>query len=553
VLAGQKLFSQQRSSDLPTVKIEQIVNSKKKFISIPWARKGESLDTTVYRLNPVDTFIYAHKVSNLFGSGGTLPPFREFFKNYNFNYEASLGSHISPHLVAAADYADETLQTQGKFSLGYFKGNVENSNNLSFDFNASADYLLTTDLPFLDTVKPFISVLFLTDNYKLYGLENGLDTGVVANPTSRGRTISDFKFGIKNSSESLIKYNINFDFAYTGLNDKVTEPQEEITKNTSESESGLAAEFSFSAGKILNTILGINFKGRNYETPLGGSQLSPSILTGKCIFESKIGNAFLATIGVVYSQAQGTAIQSVNLDKQTFIAAPVSVNYSGLDKLSLFAKYLPELRLQPLKEYALTSPYISVPNILIEKIPSKAELGFKYSSESMNFIGTVFLEQAEKKGVVNSSVDTLGKLFLDYAETDILGFKFEGNYQSSPYYLSVSSTYTKARKARTDTLLPMTPVLWANSKIGCEVTEELKLNAESEIITEQNTTFAPLVSNLPKLPTSIIFNLNAEYRYSDMTFFAGVKNITNAKKYLFANYLAPGLEVLCGLRGKLEF
>mgnify|MGYP003378685094 CR=1 FL=1 len=107
-LLSENLFSQLRSGDIPSVRIEQIVNSKKKFISIPWARKGESLDTTIYRINPIDTFIFAHTISHLFGSGGALPPFREFFKNYKVNYSASIGSYLTPEAVS---YTHLTLPT----------------------------------------------------------------------------------------------------------------------------------------------------------------------------------------------------------------------------------------------------------------------------------------------------------------------------------------------------------------------------------------------------------------------------------------------------------
>ncbi len=532
-LLSENLFSQLRSGDIPSVRIEQIVNSKKKFISIPWARKGESLDTTIYRINPIDTFIFAHTISHLFGSGGALPPFRVFFKNYKVNYSASIGSYLTPEVNVVGDYIDDLLQAQGKIDLSYTNGHINNSNNLSLNTFVSGTYKLTTDLPFLDTFNTFTKLSYKSNSYNLYG--NTIDS------STRFRSESEIELGIKNTSESKVKYNIHFGLEGTSLIDN----RNSSPKNYSELYSKIGSEFNFKIAKIVNAIIAVDIKGGNIEIPLNSLQISPSLIKAKFIIESKLSDEFLITIGAVY---YNSSIGTTN-ENSKFLAAPVSVSFTGLDRITLFAKYLPEFKVQTINEISSSCPYIFIKNIIPEKTPSKAEVGAKYNSEILLFETKVFIEQSENKAYINSNSDSIGYLFLDYLESDLSGLNFEGSFNLTPFHLNINSVYSIAKKARTDTIIPMSPTLKANSKIGYDVNNELRIEIGSEFITEQNTS---LLNNTPRLPSSLLFSIGGSYYYNnDITFILEGKNITNQKKYSWNNYLAPGLEIVLGVRGNL--
>ncbi|TAK62045.1 MAG: hypothetical protein EPO24_05280, partial [Bacteroidetes bacterium] len=166
-------FSQSAPQDttrsMPRLEIPEITIVGKKAITLPFARKGEIYDVDIYEAPPPDSSLLGERLATAMPIG-LMPNDEEKRLPLHASAEGAFGSYATGKLRLYLDYTKGLWTFYGNSGFASTEGHVDNAKGSSFDINANARTLLSTDNNVLKTLQLLLGAKLQTENYGMFAL-----------------------------------------------------------------------------------------------------------------------------------------------------------------------------------------------------------------------------------------------------------------------------------------------------------------------------------------------------------------------------------------------
>lgn len=520
----------QGPSDLPPLEIENVTVIGRRMVVLPKARKGEVYDTTLYTLPPGDTLLFGERISNLGGTGGTLPVFGEFESPLKLDAEASFGSFLSPRALVRAEYIRPTFDVTGTVDYRGTAGHVDSAEASSLLIGASISKAFgDAELP-LNRFRLFGGFERLGDSYFLYGN--------TVTPFDRSRAITRFNIGLRSEEDLPVEFSIDFGLDHSSVEDRDVDTLRDVSATTPAFSADVAAIISDST---LRATGGVDFltTSMNYSMPT----LTPAYFSVRGGLEWRPSPGLMIAGGVFYANGEHSDSGSTSLGMLRLAA-----RYEVTRDLSLFAWFAPELRAPTYRERIMHAPYVDREIVLRpERVPVLAVAGVRFGFADMAALeirGRYETAEATPVIVATAPGD------LTYAFVDSRTVGIEGSIRMK-VARSVTVTgdviFRTAVEDSTDEQLPMTPAIDVRGRLDFALSPELDIFGSLVFQSVQQTALGqPAFGDIP---ARFLLGGGAAYRLMEnLQAFAEISNLLNYKYDLWQNYSAPGLEVRGGVR-----
>jgi outer membrane receptor protein involved in Fe transport len=520
---------------LPQLDIEEVTVVGKRVITLPKARKGEVLDTSGYRLPQNDTLIFGDRVSNLGGPGGTLPGYRELTSPLRLNYEASIGSYISPHGLFQAEYLQKRFGLTGVIDYRGTMGHVDSAEASSLLVSGHGSVLIGGDGEGPPRSLVSADIEYIGDSYTLYGDSLA--------PFDRSRAATRFNAGFKSQEDGLVNYLLNVEIARTGIGDQLRDSSADVSALSA------GVGFMLSAGTdSLRGNLRVDYAATSlhYETPTN----SPSYVSIQLNGEWVPAPRFFVTGGLLYANAQHSDSGS-----STLFMPRASLRYELNETVSIFGWFIPELRAPSYRNRIMEAPYVDREIVLKpESVPVRLAGGVRLTTEPMVIEARATFESAVNTPVVTAA-STAGHLRYDHVDTRTVGAEGSIQLHVIPNIdIEGDAVIRSATVVDLDQQVPMTPQIDLRGRINYAVTPAIELFGTLDFKTAQQTTLADSLFNddLRQIPARFLLGGGGSYKVSDVfELFVGISNLLNYSYDWWQNYSAPGFEIRGGVRGRL--
>jgi outer membrane receptor protein involved in Fe transport len=533
-LLGVAPIRAQQGDGLPKLDVETITVVGKRVLTLPKARKGEVLDTSIYRLPATDTLLFGERVSNLSGTAGPLPGYRELASPLRLNYEASLGSYLSPRALVRGEYLQKSYDFAGVIDYMGTQGHIDSAKASSFLLGAHGSVAVGGDDPAIPKSRVSGDLEYLGDSYFLYGNR--------ATPFDRSRTGTRLVAGFRSQQDGPVDYTFNVDLGNTSIDDRLRDS----TRNAS----ALAAGVNFELGAGGDSLRG-RF-GLDYSTTslrYDSSTFTPAYIALRLGGDWVPAPGLFVTAGIFYANGQHSDSGSTML-----LLPRASIRYQLDPQISLFAWYAPELRPPSYRSFIMRAPYVDRQITLRpEKVPVNLSAGMRLATEPMTIEARALFRSADNTPVVAASA-TPGSLRYAYVNSRTVGA--EGTIELTvvpDITVQGDALFESAIIRESSEQLPMTPQIDLRGRIDYRLNQKLGLFATLGFQSAQRTVLADsaLPEKLREIGSRALIGGGASYGITDnLGIFAEFSNLLNYNYEVWQNYLAPGFEIRAGVRGK---
>jgi hypothetical protein len=537
LLGTASTLSAQTGDQLPTLEIESVTVIGRRVVVLPTARKGEVADSTIYDLPPNDSLLHGARLSNLGGTGGVLPGYRELEAPARMAIEGSIGSYFSPRARAHAELIRRGFDLSGTVDYRGTAGHIDSAEASSLLLAATGSLVIEGDA-FVPRQRLTAEVERIGDGYFLYGNP--------VTPYDRSRNALRVGIGIQSEEDRSMNYAFDLNLARTVVEDRLGD--------SSATASALSPQAAFRLGGIrLIEPLELLFRASYITTSLeyGTSTRSPShssiSLDGRYDLSPKLS----LRGGIIY-QAAGSSDSGTT--SATMLMPRVAVRYDLDSALSLNAAFTPEVRIPSYRDRIMESPYVDRRIVLRpEKVPLDFTVGARYLVEGITLDAGLFMEQKENTAAV--VVDADSSLSYRYFDVSAQGVKASALIERIPgITLLLEGRFGSATESESDRTLPLHSVIdlrgnahYALSS-AIDLSANLRFRSSRPVVTGDTLTAAAT----RELPAYLLLDLGASYALlPNLDIVAAVTNVTSAAWEIFPGYSAPGLEVRAGAR--LEF
>jgi outer membrane receptor protein involved in Fe transport len=525
------------AQDLPPLEIENVTVIGKRMVVLPKARKGEVLDTFLYVLPPGDAMIFGERISNLGGTGGALPGYREFELPLRLDAEASIGSYLSPHGMFRAEYVRPTFDLSGVIDYRSTAGHIDSTEASSLMLGGHGSVLIGEEIPPLRSFRISLDFDHRADGYFLYG------NPVL--PFDRSRVGTQFILGLKSEEETPVGYAVGFRLANTSVEDRRVDTVRDVTAMTPSFSFDLAADIS----QTLRGGAHADFQttSLNYSIPTQ----TPSFFSAHGDLEWQPSSRVFLGAGLVF----GSSGRSDTAGSVSLLMPRLSARYEASEQLSLFGWFAPELRPASYRDRIMDAPYVDRQIILRpERVPVNLSGGARFVIGETRVEARGFFESAESTPVVVVEGSTPGVLRYDHVDSRTVGAAASAQIAILPN-LSIAgdAIFRSATVADTDEELPMTPAIDLLARGDFNLDPTIDIFATLQFQTDQRTSLSDslLPNEARRIPARLLLGGGASYRImQNLQAFAEVSNLLNYTYELWQNYEAPGFEIRGGVRMK---
>lgn len=517
---------------LPRLEIEDVTVIGRRTVVLPKARKGEVLDTSLYRLPPGDTMLFGPRISNLAGTGGTLPEYREVEPPLHANAELSIGSFLSPRASLRAEYRRRSFDLGGIIDYRGTAGHIDSAEASSLLIGAHASTVLGDEVLPLKSFRLSGGFDRLGDSYFLYGSTTA--------PADRSRTSTRFTIGLQSQERQPVEYGLRIEYSSTAVEDRVGDTIPDVSAST--------PSFGFNLAADLDTLLRLKSRidysttSLRYATPT----LSPAYVALQGDLEWQPLPRLFLIGGLLYANGQNSDSGS-----STLIMPRFSARYELSPMVSLFGWFAPELRAASYRDRMMAAPYVSREILLRpERVPVRLAVGARVAVEGITAEARGFVEKGENTPVVVATLP--GEL--SYAHVDSRTVGVAANIKLHPASALAVEGEALFRSTVDDSLdrdLPMIPSSEFRARATYSINSELQLFSTLLYQSAQQTRLFGTEQSTERveIPSRFLLSAGASYQFVEkIEGFAEITNLLGQKYYLWENYLGPGFEIRGGIR-----
>ncbi len=517
---------------LPTLEIENVTVIGKRTVVLPKARKGEVLDTSVYRLPAGDSLLFAERISNLGGPGGALPGYREFEQPLRVAAEASLGTYISPRVLISGEYVRPAYDLGAGVDFRNTAGHVDSAKATSVLLGAHGSLLLGDEGSPIGRFRLSAGVDYSSDSYSLYGRAAGA--------VDRSRTASTIALTMRDEASGSIHYSLGLNISQTSVAD--------TRSDTTAEASATVPLFNLSAGTRVDSALELRagFVFASTSLRYGVATQTPSYLSAMAEVEYRANERTVLTGGIVAAQGENSDSGSAGL-----VMPRLSARYSLAPTLALYAWFAPELRGPSYREQVMLAPYVEREITLHpERIPVNVAFGTAATIGTVALDARLFYQTIENLPAVVATAP--GTLVVEHVDASIVGLAATATVQlAEDLELQCEGIFRSSRVADSSVDVPMTPAVDLRVRAGYRFNDRIDIFGTLAAQTEQRTVLA--TTSLPvdaqRVGPRLLIGGGASYRLFDrLKAFIELDNAIGYSYQRWQNYSAPGFELRGGVR-----
>lgn len=527
------LIAQEQGGDLPTLEIETVTVIGRRVVVLPKARKGEVYDTTHYILPPGDTLLFGERISNLGGTGGPIPGFREFDFPLKLDAEASIGSYLSPRALLRAEYIRRTFDVSGILDYRGTMGHIDSAEASSLLIGAQISKAFGDETLPLNRFRLSGGLEHLGDSYFLYG--NSVTR------FDRSRAITRFNVGLRSEEELPVEFALDFRLTSTSVEDRDADTLRDVSATTPAFSADVAGAIADTA---LRGRLKLDFTttSMNYSVPT----LTPACFSIRGDMEWIPAPGVFLTGGLVYASGENSDSGSTSL-----ILPRLSARYEPGTGISVFSWYMPELRAPSYSSRILHAPYVDREIVLRpERVPVLVVAGARISMPTV----TVEVRGRYEKGEGTPVVVATAPGNLSYGHVNSTRIGAEGSVRvaiTDAIAVTGDGIFRSATVDSTGEELPMTPSVDLRGHLDFALTPKIDIFGSVTFQSMQRTVLGAgtLPDDGQQIPARFLLGGGTSYRIlPNVQAFAEVTNLLNYSYELWQNYSAPGFELRGGVR-----
>lgn len=526
LLAAAPLAAQERG--VPPLDIGEVTVIGRRTLILPKARKGEVLDTSIYRLPAGDTLLFGPRMSNFEGSAGRLPAYREFDPPVHALAELSLGSYLSPRALIRGEYAERSFDIGGELDYRGTAGHIDSAEASSIRLLVRGGVILG------DTVSPLRSFRLSSEiehqgeSYFLYGNS--------ATPFDRSRSTTGIVIGLKSQEGHPVDYRARLAYSRTSVDDRGVDSISEA----SATEPSLDIAIGVDIGEDLRGRFAFDFSTSSLRLAIPTRSTSNVSLSAD--LDWSVSPYMLVTGGVIYASGRHSDSGSASL-----LMPRLGARYAIDPSFIVFGSFSPELRPNLYQDLLLASPYVDRQIALRpQRIPIRLVGGLRYGTETMTIEGRGFYETGENKPVVIADTGAMGSLRYEYADVTTAGV--EGSFQVLPtedFRIDVEARIAASKIDSLNKGAPMYPTIDLCGGAFLKASNEIDLQASLAYLSEQRVRLIDETT----IGTRLLLGLGGTYHVIPrLDIFAEVTNLLGISYDAWEHYSAPGFEVRAGAR-----
>jgi hypothetical protein len=436
--AQEKLESRDTTA-LPNLEIPEITIVGKKAITLPWARKGEIYDVTLYEAPPPDTSLLGDHRSIVLPRGA-LSRYEEHQMPWRASLEGSFGSFSTGGLKAYADYKTQQWGFYGNGAYRTTQGHTDNSSGTTTALDLGAHSLLSTDNDLLRGLRVSGGIGFRHDSYGMFGIPAG--------SPRRTRSNESFEAAIGSVNRQGNVLDLSLDTKVWNVTDVKTGSDSDVSVVSPDLRGSFRTDIqdvSLSAG------ISYNGSSLNYHRTVN----SPSVLGVSAGAGWKFAEQWFIRAGVIYQNGSGS-----NGSSTTLVAPTAILQWEASQDREWIFWFQPELHLSTYDEHIRDNPYLVREfDLQPEKRPVRLGTSLSYRDEDVSLrLSGSFTHSTDKDITLSDS----GRITLAYVDADQFVAEASGTVTpTSATRIKFSGTLQPGHETGTSVQLPMVPIIKA--------------------------------------------------------------------------------------------
>jgi hypothetical protein len=523
---GQDLSVQRDTTAMPKLEIPEITIVGKKAITLPFARKGEVYDISLYEVPSPDTTLLEPRIAMSLPLG-PLPRYEEPLIPWHFSAEGSFGSFSAGNLRLYGDYKGSRWGVYGNGSFSTTNGHTNHAEGSSFDLNLTAHSIVNTDNSILNSFRLLSGIGMMFDKYGMFGLKQA--------SVDRSRDNINIHAGISSLEREKSSYDISLSADIWSILDRRAPADSSITVMSPELKAGYSVEisrFRFNAG-LLYTGTSLNYD-RATE--------SPSLLGLNAGIRWQATKKWSVELGGQLHDGSGSDGNGRTL------VSPYVIGRFEIDKDRQFSVWTrPGMQLQSYGSQSQLNPYLYREVVLRpESVPLNIGGGFWFNGEVLSLeVNGEFSKINDKTVTVADS----GYLHFAYIDAVQALVNVHGTFAPLKYFRLVFSgviqpTYEEDQSVQ----LPMIPLVKTAARGEVTLPVPITMWLSLEYWSKQNINF----NRSDDIGARFLVGLGALTTIIPRTVLsAEINNLLDDNYEWWSNYRAPGISFR--LNAKVNF
>jgi hypothetical protein len=534
LLAGAACSAPARQADstaarreLPALEIPELTIVGKKAITLPFARKGEIYDVSVYEAPAADTTLLLDRLEPGIPVG-SLPRYEQRQMPWRSSLEGSFGSFATGGIRAYVDYSAERWGIAGTGSYRRTNGHTDNSGGTSTLAGATIHSLLATDNTVLLTMRASFGAEFGHDSYGMMG-----GAGATLE-RKRDNVVIDGRLGSLNRQGLVLDMRLGANI--WKVSDALAPADSSVTVVSPEVGASLAADVG--RGRLLGD-LSFASSSLDYQH----ATESPSLLSLGGSFRWDVGSGLLLQAGGRYASGS-----SANGATRSLVAPTARVTWQIDEGRSIALWFEPEMSLPTYDEQVRLNPYLVRE---LDLTPERKILHFGGTFWYNRGIVTMELRAAfgKSSGKDVTIADSAGLRLVaaDVFQTEIGA---EGTLRPGPRTrVRFSAMFRPSFEDGTTTQLPMTPLAALSARGELDLVQKVMLWASGEYRSKQNVDFTGTrtIGDAFHLGAGATASFLAHAELS-----VEARNLLNSTDSWWAGIPAPGRTITLGAKLRLQ-
>ena len=505
---------------LPQLEIPEITIVGKKAIMLPFARKGEIYDVTLYEAPPPDTGLLGdHRSISL--PQGALSRYEEHQMPWRASVEGSFGSFTTAGVKAYVDYKTQEWGLYGNGGYRTTQGHTADAPGSTVDLDVRAHSLLSTDNDVLRGLRVSGGFGVRHDSYGMFGIPGG--------STDRARSNVSFAAEIGSVNRQGNVFDLTLDTRVWNI----TDTHKGVDSGVSVVSPDLRASFKTD---VRDVRLGadVTYVGSSLNYPR--SPQSPSVLGFSAGARWKFANQWFVHAGALYQNGSGSD------GSNTMLVAPTAIlQWEASEDREWLFWFQPELHLSTYDEHVRENPYL-VREIALrpEKRPVHLGSSLSYKNEDLSLrLSGSFTHSTDRDVAL---ADSGGRIGLAYIDADQVVAEASGMFNpSSGLRVKFSGTLQPGHETGTSVQLPMVPIVQLRSRGEVDPTATLTVWSSLEYWSRRNVDR----SGDRTLGDVVQLGCGVSTRAVPRTVFSlEITNLFNAGYEWWSGYSAPGRQLM---------
>ncbi len=498
---------------LPPLELPEITIVGKKAITLPFARKGEKYDVTVYQAMPPDSSLIGERQDISF-LPASIPDYKERRKQWHLSFDGYAGSIGSAGLHSYITYDNETWKFDGRAGLSGMKGHVYNADASGGMIGVDAGTLLKTDNNILKTLVVSLGTQFSRESYGMFGIP--------APSINRARNTWKTSVNVHSLDRLDNVLDVGFQISSLSLTDRAASTDSNVTSLAP----GISASFMKSI-KNVDVTAAISYMSSSVD--YSSHSQNPSLFLFNTYAQWKLNNNWTVSAGGLIGNGSGN----------TTLVSPVANARWSVSSRSSWEFWLrPQINLVTYDENISQNPYL-IREMLLQPERAPLNIGTTYSVQMnslMMDVSASFTQFSDKRIVVADS----GIIHLEYVKANQIKFEFNGTMNlMSNMNMNVHAVVQPSFEDGRNVQLPMVPLVKFHAR--SEYTFGMPLTAWASL--EYSSRQHADRQGLRELTVPFILNSGVSSTIlREIILSFEVSNLLNTGYEWWSGYPAPGRE-----------